>query len=212
VIEGKLLRLNLSSRPQPAGLAAVSATAATASETSSDDVLVEHIAVGSKLAMRALFARHRTYVYHWLLRFVSDATLAEDLLSEVFLDVWCQGARFQHRSYVPTWLMAIARQRGRSSKRAPIRVARLRCAVTSSPKATSRPARNPTSHRIRRMTKHSTPRSTSSAASRRIRPTRRTRQSRTRVGVIADGTRGTRVTQMKCRRLPANQNYRDGQG
>jgi hypothetical protein len=33
--------------------------------------------------MQALFARHRTYVYRWLLRFVSNETLAEDLLSEV---------------------------------------------------------------------------------------------------------------------------------
>jgi len=107
--------LNLSSRPQPAGLAAVSATAATARETSSDDVLVEQIAAGSKLAMQALFARHRTYVYRWLLRFVSDATLAEDLLSEVFLDVWCQAARFQHRSSVSTWLMAIARHKALSA-------------------------------------------------------------------------------------------------
>src|SRR5262245_8108220 len=34
--------------------------------------------------MQALFARHRTYVYRWLLRFVSNETLAEDLLSEFF--------------------------------------------------------------------------------------------------------------------------------
>jgi hypothetical protein len=36
--------LNLSSRPQPAGLAAVSAPAGTARETSAEDVLVEQIA------------------------------------------------------------------------------------------------------------------------------------------------------------------------
>ena len=58
-------------------------------------VLVEQIAAGSKPAMQALFARHRTYVYRWLLRFVSNETLAEDLLSEVFLDVWRQAGRFQ---------------------------------------------------------------------------------------------------------------------
>jgi hypothetical protein len=48
---------------------------------------VEQIAAGSKPAMQALFARHRTSVYRWLLRFVSNETLAQDLLSEVFLDV-----------------------------------------------------------------------------------------------------------------------------
>jgi DNA-directed RNA polymerase specialized sigma24 family protein len=29
--------------------------------------------------------------YRWLLRFMSDEMLAEDLLSEVFLDVWRRG-------------------------------------------------------------------------------------------------------------------------
>jgi RNA polymerase sigma-70 factor (ECF subfamily) len=68
--------------------------AATAT-TSSDDILVKRIAAGDKLAMQALFAKHRTPVYRWLLRFVSNETLAEDLLSEVFLDVWRQADRFE---------------------------------------------------------------------------------------------------------------------
>ncbi len=109
--------LNVSVRPQPAAVAAVSALAATAGKTSSDEVLVEQIAAGSKPAMQALFARHRTYVYRWLLRFVSNETLAEDLLSEVFLDVWRQAGRFQCRSSVSTWLMSIARHKALSARR-----------------------------------------------------------------------------------------------
>jgi hypothetical protein len=57
-----------------------------------------------------------------------------------------------------------------NSRRAPTRAVRLRCADTSRPKATSRPARSPTSRRIRRMTRRCTLRSISSAASRRTRP------------------------------------------
>ena len=72
--------LNVSVRPQPAAVAAVSVLAA--GEISSDEMLAKQIAAGSKPAMQALFARHRTYVYRWLLRFVSNETLAEDLLSE----------------------------------------------------------------------------------------------------------------------------------
>jgi RNA polymerase sigma-70 factor, ECF subfamily len=109
--------LNVSVRPQPAAVAAVSALAATAGETSPDEILVEQIAAGSKPAMQALFARHRTYVYRWLLRFVSNETLAEDLLSEVFLDVWRQAGRFQCRSSVSTWLMSIARHKALSARR-----------------------------------------------------------------------------------------------
>ena len=40
--------LNVSVRPQPAAVAAVSALAATAGKTSSDEILVEQIAAGSK--------------------------------------------------------------------------------------------------------------------------------------------------------------------
>jgi RNA polymerase sigma-70 factor, ECF subfamily len=103
-------------RSQPT-VAGVPAIAATAAETSSDEVLVERIASGNKLAMQALFARHRTSVYRWLLRFVSNETLAEDLLSEVFIDVWRQAGRFQGRSSVSTWLMSIARHKALSARR-----------------------------------------------------------------------------------------------
>src|SRR5262249_11388798 len=73
----------------------------------------------------------------------------------------------------------------RSSKRAPTLAARLRCAATSRPEGTSRPARSPISRRIRRTTRRSTPRSISSAASRRTRLTRRIprRRFRTRVAL-----------------------------
>ena len=90
--------------------AAVVTTATTAKErSSSDETLVARIADGDRFAMEVLFARHRTHVYRWLLRFVSDETLAEDLLSDVFLDVWRQAGRFEFRSSVSTWLLSIAR-------------------------------------------------------------------------------------------------------
>jgi RNA polymerase sigma-70 factor, ECF subfamily len=67
--------------------------------------------------MQVLFARHRTAVYRWLLRFVGNETVAEDLLSDVFFDVWQQAGRFQARSSVTTWLLAIARFKALSARR-----------------------------------------------------------------------------------------------
>jgi RNA polymerase sigma-70 factor, ECF subfamily len=107
--------LNTYIRPR-APVAAVPPLAAAA-QTSADELLVERIASGDRLAMQALFARHRTSVYRWLLRFVRDATLAEDLLSEVFLDVWRQAGRFEGRSSVATWLLSIARYKALSARR-----------------------------------------------------------------------------------------------
>jgi len=60
-------------------------------------------------ADEALFARHHTRIYRFVLRMVGDNALAEDLTSDVFLSVWQQAHRFEARSAVTTWLLAIAR-------------------------------------------------------------------------------------------------------
>jgi RNA polymerase sigma-70 factor (ECF subfamily) len=59
--------------------------------------------------MQVLFARHHVRVYRFVLRLVRQEATAEDLISEVFLDVWRQAGRFEGRSAVSTWLLAIAR-------------------------------------------------------------------------------------------------------
>ena len=97
--------------------AAVPANAATTGEYSSDEMLVTRIAAGDKLAMQALFARHRASVYRWLLRFVGNESVAEDLLSDVFFDVWQQAGRFEGRAAVTTWLLSIARFKALSARR-----------------------------------------------------------------------------------------------
>src|SRR5262252_2880548 len=89
---------------------------AVARDTSSDETLIRRIAGGDQLAMRTLFARHRVALYRWLLRLVRDEALAEDLLSDVFLDVWRQAASFRGRASVSTWLLAIARHMAASAR------------------------------------------------------------------------------------------------
>jgi RNA polymerase sigma-70 factor (ECF subfamily) len=86
-------------------------------QATSDDVLIGRIAQGDRLAMQVLFARHQVRVYRFVLRLVGDPTTAEDLISEVFLDVWRQAGRFEGRSAVSTWLLAIARFKALSALR-----------------------------------------------------------------------------------------------
>jgi RNA polymerase sigma-70 factor, ECF subfamily len=81
----------------------------SANLSASDEVLIGRIAQGDRLAMQVLFARHQVRVYRFVLRLVGNQTVAEDLISEVFLDVWRQADRFEGRSAVSTWLLAIAR-------------------------------------------------------------------------------------------------------
>src|SRR5262249_28057741 len=89
----------------------------TATQATSDDVLIGRIANGDRLAMQVLFARHHVRVFRFVLRLVRNEAVAEDLISEVFLDVWRQAGRFEGRSQVSTWLLAIARFKALSELR-----------------------------------------------------------------------------------------------
>src|SRR2546430_4768494 len=101
-----------------AALARTAARDSSADDAASDDALIRRVAAGDQLAMRTLFGRHRIPLYRWLLRIVRDETTAEDLLSDVFLDVWRQAASFEGRASVSTWLLAIARYKALSARRA----------------------------------------------------------------------------------------------
>jgi RNA polymerase sigma-70 factor (ECF subfamily) len=78
-------------------------------QTTSDEVLIVRIAGGDRLAMQVLFARHHVRVYRFVLRLVRNEAAAEDLISEVFLDIWRQAGKFEGRSQVSTWMLSIAR-------------------------------------------------------------------------------------------------------
>jgi RNA polymerase sigma-70 factor, ECF subfamily len=82
-----------------------------------DVALVRSIAAGHKHPMRILLARHNVRVFRFVLRLVGDNSAAEDPVSEMFLDVWRQAGRFQGRSQVTTWLLAIARNKALSALR-----------------------------------------------------------------------------------------------
>src|SRR5580698_2971981 len=86
-------------------------------QTTSDEVLIGRIAGGDRLAMQVLYARHHVRVYRFVLRLLRSETAAEDILSEVFVDVWRQAGRFQGRSAVTTWLLSVARFKALSALR-----------------------------------------------------------------------------------------------
>jgi RNA polymerase sigma-70 factor, ECF subfamily len=112
------MTIALHARPTTAAAARAAARDTSSDDAASDEALIKRIAGGDQLAMRTLFAHYRIPVYRWLLRIVRDETLAEDLLSDVFLDVWRQAASFEGRASVSTWLLAIARYKALSARRA----------------------------------------------------------------------------------------------
>src|SRR5262245_42848334 len=74
-------------------------------QAASDEALMSRIAAGDRDAMRALYLRHQVRVYRFVMRLVRNQAVAEDIISDVFLDVWRQAGSFEGRSAVSTWLL-----------------------------------------------------------------------------------------------------------
>jgi RNA polymerase sigma-70 factor (ECF subfamily) len=90
---------------------AVCAAGTSATTVTSDEALLAEIASGSRLAMRNLYLRHERRVFRFIMRMVGERCLADEVLSEVFFDVWKKAGQFQGRSSVSTWLLGIARHK-----------------------------------------------------------------------------------------------------
>jgi RNA polymerase sigma-70 factor, ECF subfamily len=80
----------------------------------SDDALIESIGKGDRRAMVSLFMRHNVRIHRFVMRLTGKASLAEDVVSDVFLDIWRGAAEFSGKSNVTTWLLGIARNKAMS--------------------------------------------------------------------------------------------------
>lgn len=83
----------------------------------SDEVLIASIAAHDKNAMHALFVRYHVRVFRFLTRLLGDATAAEDLVSETFIEIWRHAAQFESRAKASTWILGIARHKAASARR-----------------------------------------------------------------------------------------------
>jgi RNA polymerase sigma-70 factor (ECF subfamily) len=86
-------------------------------DAGSDESLVARVAQGDRRAIALLFDRYQLRVYHFVLRLVANSATAEDIVSEVFFELWRHAARFGGRARLSTWLLAIARNKAVSAMR-----------------------------------------------------------------------------------------------
>jgi len=102
-----------------AGLSKPSAGTAIKATTkgTTDETLLSLIAAQDKDAMRLLFGRHNVRVFRFVRRLVGNEATAEELVTEVFLDVWRNAGRFEGRAQVATWILGIARYKALSALR-----------------------------------------------------------------------------------------------
>lgn len=77
-------------------------------QADNDRELIKRIASQDQGAVQVLFARYNVRIYRFVLRLVRNDAIAEELTNEVFLDIWRQAGRYEGRSAVSTWILAIA--------------------------------------------------------------------------------------------------------
>jgi len=81
-------------------------------EISSDARLILSVRSGDPLAMGELYDRYSSLVYSVALRVLGDAGAAEDVLQEIFMQLWRKPGVFDSaRGSLGAWLAVIARNR-----------------------------------------------------------------------------------------------------
>jgi RNA polymerase sigma-70 factor, ECF subfamily len=75
----------------------------------SDEGLMLRYQKGDVRAFEVLLARHRKPIFNFVLRYVGEPALAEDLLQEVFLRVIKSADAYERQAKFTTWLYTIAR-------------------------------------------------------------------------------------------------------
>ncbi|MCC7382019.1 MAG: RNA polymerase sigma factor [Deltaproteobacteria bacterium] len=86
-------------------------------EADLDAALLGRTAEGDRRAFGELVARHQAAVYRFSLRMMGDEASAEDVLQETFISALKKAATFRGTGSARAWLMAIARNTGRMSRR-----------------------------------------------------------------------------------------------
>lgn len=97
--------------PQPGLQAKLSRT--------SDSDLLHAVARGDEAALAAVYDRYRLILFGLVLRILHDREEAEDVLQEVFLQIWRRAGDFDEaRGRAFTWMVTIARSRALDRLRA----------------------------------------------------------------------------------------------
>lgn len=82
-----------------------------------DRELVKLVGNGERAALAALFERYQDRLHRYVVTLIGRDAMAEEIVNDVFMQLWQGAARFEGRSAASTWLFGIARNRAYSALR-----------------------------------------------------------------------------------------------
>jgi RNA polymerase sigma-70 factor (ECF subfamily) len=83
-----------------------------------DSALIERMMAGDEAALSTLYDRYSAMLFGMLMRILRDQQAAEEVLQDLFLQLWRNAAQFDAgRGSLPAWLMVIGRNRAISRLR-----------------------------------------------------------------------------------------------
>lgn len=83
-----------------------------------DYMLIERVIAGDESALSAIYDRYSPMLFGLLARILQDRLAAEDLLQDLFLQLWRGAGKFDaSRGSLPAWLTVVARNRAISQLR-----------------------------------------------------------------------------------------------
>jgi len=89
-----------------------SSAAASPESRQADQASLARIARGDQLAFAELYDRHARLVFSLALRILQERADAEDIVQEVFAQVWSQAGRYDaSRGAVAAWMLMLTRSR-----------------------------------------------------------------------------------------------------
>lgn len=74
-----------------------------------DEQLVELYLKGEKKALEILIKRYLTLIFNYVLKYVKDRAVADDITQEVFVKVWKKIKKFDSRYKFKNWVYVIAK-------------------------------------------------------------------------------------------------------
>ena len=77
----------------------------------SDEALLQLVAQRNLAAYELLYRRHAQVMFNLIVRIVHDTTTAEDLLQDVFWQVWENANQYRGSGAALAWMMRVARNR-----------------------------------------------------------------------------------------------------